>query len=157
MVNAPCPFNDPASISSPTALSLGRLSPVSAADVNSGCPGDNHTVRGHFRTGLDDNHIVNGQVCDEHSLLDAIAQSPATHRRQFRQLANSGFGTAKGVIFSTLTQEADKDNLSRDEWFTQEDSGDDGDSQRDIGPKFSLAASHRVPRTRRERRRSEQQ
>ena len=80
-----------------------------------------------------DNAVTDVHILRENADLLSVAQYPAAVGKDLGDLPNGSLRSLKREMFQALTEHADEDNLGGDKRLTDEDGGDAGDGQGNIG------------------------
>src|SRR5262249_54986814 len=96
------------------------------------------TVYRYSRARLDDDRIADLDLRCEYADLLAGAQQPAATRANFDDAADRPLRPLEGEAFQAFADHADEDDLGGDERLADEDPGDAGDGQRQVGAELAF-------------------
>ena len=115
------------------------------ADVHRRAAVADHAVNRNPAARLHDDGIADLQFGGQHALFLAVTQPPTAARKDLDQRAQRPLGALEGDAFETFAEHADEDNFRGNKWFFQEDGGDAGEGQGEVGT--DAAGEESVERT----------
>src|SRR5262249_46264919 len=114
------------------------------ADVDRRSTVDDDAVDGNVPARLDHDPVADLKLVRLDALLLAVAQPPAAAWKHLDEFAQGSLSSLEGDALQALADQPDKNDFGGDERFAQQDSGDAGDGDGEVGP--DLAGEESVER-----------
>src|SRR5262249_46590913 len=103
------------------------------AHIDGGAAVEDYAIGGDACPRLDDNLVAGLQLRCEDAHLLAILEQPAASREDLDDLANRPLRALEGEALQAFADHADEDDLGGDEGLVDQDGGDGGDGEGQVG------------------------